>query len=140
MLLPQQRGITEEKHKLRLEFHGQLMKMWKQSLVLKSINPEDLERVVENGKDGRRFDVTRNAEGKVKLYQDTPLRGFMYQRKLQGYRFVPLITETMEAHCHLAITFRRPMKPKSIIYAGGDLDGRLKTLFDALAMPPKSQN
>jgi len=41
----------------------------------------------------------------------------------------------MEAHCHLSLRVGRPAKPGNIIFTGGDLDGRLKTLFDALAVP-----
>jgi hypothetical protein len=41
----------------------------------------------------------------------------------------------MEARCHLALRIGRGMRPGSIVFSGGDLDGRLKTLFDALAVP-----
>jgi len=40
-----------------------------------------------------------------------------------------------ELACALEITFLRREKPGSIIQHGGDLDNRLKTLFDALRMP-----
>jgi hypothetical protein len=35
----------------------------------------------------------------------------------------------------LSIVMLRPEPPGSIITAGGDIDNRLKTLFDALRMP-----
>jgi hypothetical protein len=54
---------------------------------------------------------------------------------LRGIKFVPLITHVREAHCHLAIRFYRRDKPGEIISTDGDLDNRLKTLFDALRMP-----
>src|SRR6185437_9442927 len=35
----------------------------------------------------------------------------------------------------LSITFLRPEPPGSLVTQGGDIDNRLKTLFDALRMP-----
>jgi hypothetical protein len=49
-----------------------------------------------------------------------------------GYRFVPLVTEDMRLSCGLEILFLRQDGP---ILQTGDIDGRLKTLFDALTMP-----
>jgi hypothetical protein len=65
----------------------------------------------------------------------TELDGFLFRRRLRDLWFIPMITMPMEAHCHLALKIGRPMKPGRLIFEGGDLDGRLKTLFDALAMP-----
>jgi hypothetical protein len=45
----------------------------------------------------------------------------------------------MEAHCHLALRIGRPARPGEIVFSGGDLDGRFKTLFDSLAMPKDTQ-
>ena len=49
-----------------------------------------------------------------------------------GYHFAPLVTEDMLLWCGLEILFLRQDGP---ILQTGDIDGRLKTLFDALAMP-----
>ena len=51
-----------------------------------------------------------------------------------GRKFRPLVRETYALHCGLKIVFLRKEAPGAI-YQGGDLDGRLKTLIDALAMP-----
>lgn len=51
-----------------------------------------------------------------------------------GVNFVPLIRETFALHCGLKVIFLRK-EPPGRVYQGGDLDGRLKTLVDALAMP-----
>lgn len=51
-----------------------------------------------------------------------------------GYRFVPLVTEDLALICAIEILFLRPDPPGSLIQSG-DIDNRLKTLFDALRMP-----
>jgi hypothetical protein len=51
-----------------------------------------------------------------------------------GAWFRPLVRDTYALHCGLKITFLR-QEPPGKIYQGGDLDGRMKTLIDALAMP-----
>jgi hypothetical protein len=55
-----------------------------------------------------------------------------------GRQFVPLIRESLLLKCGLKITFLRKEEPGRV-YQGGDLDNRLKTLFDALSIPNKDQ-
>lgn len=55
-----------------------------------------------------------------------------------GAIFKPLIRETFALHCGLKILFLRREVPGKI-YQGGDIDGRIKTLLDALAMPQHSE-
>jgi hypothetical protein len=49
--------------------------------------------------------------------------------------FVPLVTADMNAVAELSVTILRPEPPGGLITQGGDIDNRLKTLFDALTMP-----
>ena len=51
-----------------------------------------------------------------------------------GACFRPLVRESFALHCGLKILFLRP-EPPGRVYQGGDLDGRIKTLLDALSMP-----
>jgi hypothetical protein len=51
-----------------------------------------------------------------------------------GAWFRPLVRETHALHCGLKIKFLR-REPPGKVYQGGDLDGRIKTLLDALTMP-----
>jgi hypothetical protein len=48
---------------------------------------------------------------------------------------VPLVTQRLNLICRLNILFLRPEDPGTLIRHGGDLDNRLKTLFDALRRP-----
>lgn len=51
-----------------------------------------------------------------------------------GVLFRPLVRESYALHCGLKILFLRK-EPPGKVYQGGDLDGRIKTLIDALTMP-----
>jgi hypothetical protein len=53
-------------------------------------------------------------------------------------KFWPLVRNTHALKCNLAITFLRK-EDAGRVYQGGDLDNRLKTLFDALAVPLTDQ-
>jgi hypothetical protein len=55
-----------------------------------------------------------------------------------GAWFRPLVRETFALHCGLKILFLR-REPPGKIYQGGDLDGRMKTLLDALTMPQHAE-
>ena len=50
-------------------------------------------------------------------------------------RFVPLVRESLALVCELDILFLRKEEPGSLIKQGGDIDNRIKTLFDGLRMP-----
>lgn len=105
------------KHEIRRSFHPQLKRLWE-------ITP---------------FLNTGERSGPTTYYQpgsETP----QYSRDhlsaanaFHGFNFVPLVTEKLNLLCGLEILFLRPDRPGGI-YAG-DLDNRLKVLFDALRMP-----
>lgn len=52
-----------------------------------------------------------------------------------GKQFLPLVRKNLALVCKLDITFLRQGKPGDLILPGGDLDNRMKTLFDALSIP-----
>src|SRR6266849_6098917 len=52
-----------------------------------------------------------------------------------GKQFVPLVRQSLALACSLDILFLRREEPGSLILQGGDIDNRIKTLFDALKMP-----
>src|SRR5262249_25688134 len=49
--------------------------------------------------------------------------------------FIPLVRRSLYLACAVDVIFLRHEEPFSLMRQGGDLDGRLKTLFDALKMP-----
>ena len=129
--LPAARGrcnMTQEKHDMRLEFHRQIRRIWEKDNRFVGIDRAALPLPTGN------FDVERP----IKLHKQ-PLRGFMFRVPLRDISFIPLVTAPMEASCHLSVRLGRPLKPGSIIFAGGDLDRRLVILFDALRIPREDQ-
>ncbi len=61
-----------------------------------------------------------------------------YSHAIDNYRFVPLLSVRNEVICELDILILRKEPAGKLISQGGDLDNRLKTLFDALRMPQDS--
>lgn len=115
-LLGASRDNTRAKHKhdIRRKFHPQLRRLWEIAPAL--TQREYLSN--ENFKSER-----------------TPYKEWLpNQFQRCGYRFCPLITDSLFLRCNLQILFLRADPPGSIIKSG-DLDNRLKTLFDALRMP-----
>lgn len=55
--------------------------------------------------------------------------------RCNGNRFVPLVSEAGGFTCSLDVLFLRRDNPGSLIEHGGDVDNRIKVLFDGLTMP-----
>jgi hypothetical protein len=101
----------KDKQALRRHFHAQLSILWQQ-LPLKE----------------------RQA-----LLEKEPKQGeISIIRPVNGFDFAPLINEQLNLVAELKITMLRPEPPGSIITQAGDIDNRLKTLFDALKAPKEA--
>jgi hypothetical protein len=60
-------------------------------------------------------------------------------RRNDIYRFVPLIGDRFAISCSLDILFMRRDDPGSLLRHGGDIDNRIKVLFDGLRMPESNE-
>jgi hypothetical protein len=109
---------AKHKHEIRKAFHPQLRQLWNITPHLKEMRDPPLDLVeVNRGPDRSRIE------------------GLAEQWTRCGYRFVPLITEDLSvSECALDILFLRPDAPGALI-SSGDMDNRLKVLFDALRIP-----
>jgi len=67
--------------------------------------------------------------------QQKPQSELFYKFSIGRYVFIPLVTRLHGLVSEIDITFLRREDPGAIINAGGDIDNRLKTLFDALRLP-----
>lgn len=56
-----------------------------------------------------------------------------------GRHFAPLISQKNATHCSLNVVFLKSEYPNTLISVRGDIDNRLKTLFDALRVPSVSE-
>ncbi len=106
---------TEEKNAIRRKFHAQLADMWLTHPAL----------------DGWLYHWEMLDQ--EQRYRDLPNNALLAHR-CGAYTFIPLVTPKHHMICDLDVLFLRRAAPGELIH-GGDLDNRLKTLFDALSMP-----
>ncbi len=100
-------GSVNHKHALRCHFHAQLGVLWQHEPLLEN------QHWYKGGK-----------PTKIDL-----------NRLIGSFRFVPLVSPSVHLVCELKIFMLRPEPAGSIITQGGDIDNRLKTLFDSLRVP-----
>ncbi len=60
-------------------------------------------------------------------------------QRIDGVTFAPLVCSKLKLICQLDITILWSEEPGVISQSGGDIDNRLKTLFDALQCPDANQ-
>jgi hypothetical protein len=117
---------SAEKHAIRRSLHPQLRRLWEMNDNLRGlavihgnharteINPKEVPS------EQSQFEFGLNAIGNK------------WQRA--DFRFIPLVTTDMVLRCSLDILLLRP-EDQRFIFRQGDVDGQLKTLFDALKIP-----
>jgi hypothetical protein len=120
---------AEHKQEIRQHFHPQLKAFWEKHPFLKSLKTNEH----LSGKENQDIGYQYGRHGIA--HQPTPpwLERHADNYERAGVRFAPLVCQNMDMLCSLDILFLRPESPGSLVN-GGDLDNRLKTLFDALRM------
>jgi len=111
-------GSAKQKHEIRRAFHPQLKRLWQISSNLQSLREPLIEEV-----------VTINRPRDKSRLEALPERF-----KCGPYNLAPLVTRDLRIVCGLEILFLRPDYPGAVIHSG-DIDNRLKTLFDGLRIP-----
>lgn len=117
------RGKAQHKHEIRRAFHPQLKKLWQiePNLINFYAHPHYYEGDKRNGGQRR-----------------TPVwEAIAHAYSRDGYRYVPFapkITGEFSLLIGVDILLLRQGIPGTVLRQG-DIDGRLKTLFDALRMP-----
>lgn len=122
-------SYTWNKHQIRKIFHPQLKRLWESTAFLQegADHPIPSQSVqVHPSKEALMFVTLRPFAGRVQRLGAHFARG--------DYNFVPLVTEDLFLLCEIDVLFLRQDPPGKII-SSGDIDGRLKTLFDALRIP-----
>lgn len=112
-------GGPKDKHHIRSAIHPQLETLCAQQPQFKEAQSDQLPEGILKG---RQVEISR------------PLKALSFVVRLGGFHFVPLIHRPHQLACSIDVIFFRREKPGAIVQ-GGDLDNRLKTLFDALRMP-----
>jgi hypothetical protein len=115
----------DEKHAIRRSFHPQLRRLWRVQPNLREIAdrywiPTIQDPTPKPTTEDERFELGIESIGR--------------KWARCGFQFVPLVTPDMNLRCSLDIVLLRPEEDR-YIFRRGDIDGQLKTLFDALRLP-----
>lgn len=124
----------EDVRRIRDTFHPQLKYLWDTHAALKRLRHTAIVPTMRNAYfssgDSPLIDVDGDPDpvppGFVDLLEPVSKSGKNYH---------PLVRKSLDLNCVLSIMFLRQEDPGSLVLQGGDLDGRLKTLFDALRVP-----
>jgi hypothetical protein len=120
---------------IRDQFHPQLEILWKTHPALKRLQTSAW---VTDGKTQvlGTYASPFDPEPDFKRYPPPPhFVNLLTPIDVDGKAYIPLVRESLSLTCSLGILFLRQEDPGSLVLQGGDIDGRIKTLFDALRMP-----
>lgn len=112
---------ADHKHVIRRAFHAQMKHLWE---------------IVPHLREGGGSGPSALVMGGTPLAQD--VASVSERHSLYGWNFVPLVTQELNLLCGLDILFLRPDRP-GVVLRSGDIDNRLKTLFDALRIPEANE-
>ena len=123
-------GSVKEKHAIRQALHPQLRRLWMTTANLRR-------KAVFEGTRAHNDARMKDDSLPLSLPEDEAIsKGFDamgWNWNKNNFAYVPLVTSDVTLRCSLDILFLRA-EEKSYILQGGDIDGRLKTLFDGLRM------
>lgn len=101
-------GRIEHKQAIRRAFHKQLKSLW----TLPPLQGQE------------HWLADNPPENEISIIQ-----------KVGNFRFAPLVNQKLALVTEIDIIMLRPEAPGKIVTQGGDIDNRLKTLFDSFRMP-----
>ncbi len=137
----------EEKHSIRRVFHSQLKRLWQTHPNLRRMAQMGGSTIVIKGDavntDFRVMFANKPIPERNNMLVQLGLKELGEKWSRGKYKFVPLVTEELCLRCSLEILFLRA-EEQNYILQSGDIDGRLKALFDALRiaesgeLPPKA--
>jgi hypothetical protein len=89
-------------------------------------------------------DATLISRGPITGFQSEPLgppeKRLQYvTREVRSRRFASLVHPFYNFRAELDVLMLRPQTPGGLFAGGGDIDNRLKTLFDAMSVPQQDQ-
>jgi hypothetical protein len=121
-----------EKHAVRKQLHKQLSVLYDNHPTLKSMRYYVYPEQEQTTKIMRQYGKDLQMPDRGKSITDTFARQFT---RANGFKFVPLVNKQYDLICGLDILFLRRENPGDLLLKGGDIDNRIKTLFDALRIP-----
>jgi hypothetical protein len=126
-------GSVAEKWDIRRHVQPQLQELWQTSAVLKRTANATVPPPEKGGwvYMEQHHDVPEPSE----ITLPRGYRRLCDPLEVSGKKFLPLVRQSLSLVCKLDILFLRKEEPGGIITQSGDIDNRLKTLFDGLRMP-----
>src|ERR1700730_3925899 len=124
----------EDKWHIRRALHPQLAELWQMHAVLSPL----LTRGIWVPSEGTYWRLEQHHSLPEPPPPPNPgqtLINLIATQPVGGSNFLPLVRESLALICALDILFLRKKEPGQLIKQGGDIDNRLKTLFDGLRMP-----
>jgi hypothetical protein len=120
---------AQHKHALRRQFHPQLRRLW-------DVNKNLRQLAVHSGlmSAGQSKDSLLGRGPAEPSWFDTGITAIGNSWSQDGYKFIPLVTSHIAVRCSLDVLLLRPEEDR-FIFERGDIDGQIKTLFDALRIP-----
>jgi hypothetical protein len=114
------------KHAVRMSFNHQLRRLWERHAELAELASKrfDNYEIAVGGRYGNSGQVIG------KTWREL----IPEKHEAYGHRWLPLVLEDLALTCSVEILFLR-YGARGEVFNVGDIDGRLKTLFDALAIP-----
>lgn len=109
-----------EKHRIRRYLHPQLRRLWRLHKGLRQL--------------ANRFATTAEPAAMEDERVESGLAAIGRKWNRAGFDLVPLVTPAHALRCSVDVLFLRPEEDRFVM-CSGDIDGRLKTLFDALRIP-----
>ncbi len=128
-------GRVEAKWAIRKQIYPQLVDLWQTHPVLKGIGLS-AESTVTIAKGVTSLSTPVSI--KISSPSQVTLIRLREPMAVGGRDFIPLVRKSLELTCGLDILFLRRDQPGSLFLQGGDIDNRLKTLFDALKVPSEA--
>jgi hypothetical protein len=122
-------GRVAEKHAVRKAIHKQLVHLWQ---VVPDLKMRSDEHSLLSAPDAKRNPTTITMAAATPRESLWKTLGDKFDKC--GYKFVPLVSSYLGLTCGLDILLLQKDKATPIGQAG-DIDNRLKTLFDALQVP-----
>jgi hypothetical protein len=124
-------GGPRDKWKIRKQIHPQLVELWQQNRLLSALAEHRINYTLDQYLK-ERPDIRRESFG----IQASPVHlHFCAPIEVKGMQCLPLVRQSLNLACELDILFLRKGGPGHVITESGDIDNRLKTLFDGLRMP-----
>ena len=135
---------VEEKWEIRKAIEPQLRALWDTHPSLSGIGISshaassfpNARAIFDPGRFAREVEQWVKKPHEVRITEQGRTAWYLRQPvEVGGKQFLPLVRKNLALACKLNITFLRQGEPGELILPGGDLDNRIKTLFDALSVP-----